>query len=170
MKTTVFLTFLFASASLLFADCDPTISSTDTIGDVKKKLACFAQENAQLKQEVLKTQSQPGQGRISWSVPMLFFRKSLSADACKTKAIDSVVKRGGVVIEQGDKWVDLHLGDKAVSVLCDSIPADTVIGPNYNSSVGRKDVSIGYVIVFGHKSDENHDLISLLASEIFLPL
>lgn|GEM_PF-3149072 len=148
------------------AGCDPTISSEDRIGDVKRKLACFADENAKLKQELANLQSQPTQLLIHWDGPHYF---SFSADACKTKAIDSVVKRGGSVLEQGSGWVDMQLGDKAVSALCDVFPASYFI-TDISATVTQLDnVSLGYVIVSGprRKSGEIHDLTALLSLEIF---
>ncbi len=60
MNSVVIVVTLFACASLSFADCDPNFSTASTIGDVKKKLACFAEENANLKQQLAKAKSAPG--------------------------------------------------------------------------------------------------------------
>src|ERR1700734_2793549 len=112
MKLALFMCLLVASASLSFADCgDPTFSPHDKEGDVKKKLTCFAEENAKLKQEVANAQSKLGQLQIQWGDRKLFRRQALPVDTCKTRAIDSLVKRGGVILEQGDTWVDFALHD-----------------------------------------------------------
>lgn len=53
MKLPLFvLVSLLALPTTVLAECDATFSSDDKVGDVKKKLSCFAAENADLKRQL----------------------------------------------------------------------------------------------------------------------
>src|ERR1035441_10492117 len=158
MKTMFFALVLFGCAASSCAQCDSTVSSGDTIGSVKKKLACFADENAKLKQQLANPQTVSGQLRIATSSSFGFLNSQFSVEAFIAKAIGTVVKRGGSVEAQGADWVDLKLGEKAVSTICDAARLE-----------GFEDLRIGLVIVAGYGSQENLDLSKILKSEIAPP-
>jgi hypothetical protein len=52
MKRLILLALLVGNAPFVISQCSSEITLGDTIGDVKNKLACFAAENAKLKQEL----------------------------------------------------------------------------------------------------------------------
>jgi hypothetical protein len=156
LATLVIAVFTFVSPS--FAECDATISSTtDTIGSVKGKLACFVAENAQLKKDAAKAKEL----RIN-TVRVPFLRAALSADACKAKAIDIVLKRGGKFVEQAITSVNVQLGDTAVSIICDALPPAQFPPPD-------KQLTFGFVIAASNDVDDalRKDLITGLAATIF---
>ena len=51
-KAIVILVIFFLSPVIAFADCESTIATSDTIGDVKAKLKCLADDNASLKSNI----------------------------------------------------------------------------------------------------------------------
>ena len=141
-------TLLITGLQPAHSECEPNISPKDSIGDVKKKLACFAAENNRLKQELanIQRQTQVGQLRIH-SVRVHFERDELPANICKARAIERTTTRRGTVVEKGKNWVDLQIGSIAVMVGCN--PGE------------------GYVIAAGVGHDEIQSVAQSLAWDIF---
>jgi hypothetical protein len=61
MKRLILLALLVGNAPFIISQCSSEITPGDTIGDVKNKLACFAAENAKLKQELARRSVASGQ-------------------------------------------------------------------------------------------------------------
>ena len=146
MKILVLLVLLLTAAPFSFSECDATISPSDTIGEVKKKLACLAAENLKMKQDLAQAQSQMTQ----WGINTYGIADTPPPiDTCKSKATASILKRGGAVGRQGENWIDLHLGSNAVVVVC------------------QTDMS-AFVAISGPDETGMSGLGQLLRSEIFL--
>jgi len=162
MKTLIAVN-LCACASSLLAQCATTFSHTEKIGVVAEKFDCLVQENAKLRQELAKAR-EPGQLQIRVNSSPFFRKSTFSTDTCKDRAVESALKRGGAVVRRGNEWIDLQIGDKAVTVIC-----DTVFGKAYIASTDAavQDITLAYVIVSGTRSNELWDFCTLLSSEIF---
>jgi hypothetical protein len=153
MKALVLAATLLALAPCVFSQCDSTITeSVDTPRTIRAKMACFANENAKLEQEntKLKQDLAASQNRAT-SISASIRTRSVNdipIDTCKTRAINVVGKRGGVVIGQGDSWMDFRIGTTAVKVAC---AIDNV----------------AFVVAAGPETNDINDLPTLLINEIF---
>lgn len=149
IKVLVVLIFLLLPPPSVAA-CEDTISPDDKIGDVKKKLTCLSAENFDLKREIqkLRESSSPSNApRIHTEGKNIDLTK-LTPEICKNRAITSVMQRGGQVVEQGEKWIDLKLGKNGIMIECNA-------------------KEIAYVIVSGDDHGAIQDLAKLLSAEIF---
>lgn len=144
----IFIFLLLPTHSM--AECEDTISPDDKIGDVKKKLACLSAENFDLKREIQKlreSSSTSNAPRIHTYGKNIDLTK-LTPEICKNRAITSIIKRGGQVVEQGANWVDVKLGKNGIMIDCNA-------------------KETAYVIVSGDDHGAIQDLAKLLGEEIF---
>jgi hypothetical protein len=158
MKGFVFLAVLLSLAPFATSQCNATISSSDTVGDVKRKLSCLSSENLKLKQDLAQAQSQATQLKqdltqaqsqaAQWGISLSGVSIPPAVDTCKSRATESIIKRGGALVYPGAFWVDSRIGPDVVKVICHSeyVAFISVAGPNYS---------------------EVNDLSNLLRSEIF---
>jgi hypothetical protein len=153
MKTLAFALFLFTFVPSAISQCDATINPNDSIGSVKAKLACFAAENAKLKQDLANSQ---GVRFDSWLMTGAFSRNfaptDFSIDKCKATATAVIVNRGGTVLQTSPgNFVEFRLGGSLVSVLCTLF-----------STPDR-----GLIVVAGPDKDAGQDLSGALRDQIF---
>jgi len=155
MKCIALGLFLFTFVVRTFGQCDSTVSQTDdTVRTVKAKLACFAAENSNLRQQLADTQQELS--NLKSSTPAFsiygaqFDPKTLSYDTCKSKAVDSITKRGGAFARQDQNFVHLTLGSDWILINCNST--------DYS----------GYVLVMGSSpGTSDQDLSEALVREVF---
>jgi hypothetical protein len=153
-----------------FSECDSTISQNETIGSVKAKLACFAEENAMLKQQLASARTNGAPHLTLQNEDSDFFADdaSFTTEGCKNRAIAQGVKHDGIVEAQGDDWVSFKIGAADVMVRCRLYgTAINVKQPDCNKTVNIQ--AKGEVELCGlyTNSDKDSNLVDLLTDEIF---
>ena len=144
MRISLLLCVLVPNAAICLGQCSATLSSADTIGSVKAKLACLAKlqsetaamnvklqtqldklkeednnlkvTNAHLDAENKHLREQPPLA-LNWT-GRSFDTSKFSVAQCKSNASHAMVERGGKPTGDGDTWIGFTIGEEMITVEC----------------------------------------------------
>ncbi len=146
---------LFNFAAKGQSPCGNTeIGQKDSQSLIQSKMNCFAAENARLRADLEKAKADLAAANesekqvTSYIHTAVFDLKSFSLELCKSNAIDSVAKRGGVFQSQSKNWLHFAFGGDVVTVNC-----------GYQSQ--------GFIVWRGHTNPNRSDTVAAMIKEIF---
>lgn len=129
MRTWLFLWGMSLAVPGAFAQCgDPAINPTDSTASVQRKLTCYSEELARVKQQLAQVQADLDQATSAaasvrayvqvYERPFIFRPFISRLDTCKSRAVDALAKRGGTFVTQDSEWLNFNTPKGMVVINC----------------------------------------------------